>query len=99
MPAGWGSPSANSKTGRAGRDEKLGVRWSDPNNKGNSIRIDKGDPTNGLASQQVDHVVINVNGRIIDKNGNPIDAPKPSKTAEAHIPLSEWLTWKAWDHP
>ncbi|MFF2552041.1 hypothetical protein ACFVUS_13640 [Nocardia sp. NPDC058058] len=99
VPSGWGSPSANSKTGRAGRDAKPGVRWADPNNKGNSIRIDKGDPNNQLPSQQVDHVVVNVNGRIIDRFGNPIIAPKPSKTAEAHIPLSEWLTWKTWDHP
>lgn len=99
VPSTWGSPIANSKTGKPGKSEKLGVRWVDPSNQGNRVRIDKGDPNHGSPSQQVDHVVVSVNGRIVDKNGNVIDAPKPSKTEEAHIPLSVWLTWKTWDHP
>jgi hypothetical protein len=69
----------------------IGSRFQDPNNKGNRVRVDKGNPKHELPSQQKDHVVEQKNGKTVDKDGNPIDAPQPSKTPEAHIPLVDWL--------
>jgi hypothetical protein len=46
----------------------------------------------------VDHVCVTYNGQVIGRNGKPIlrtDAiPNPSKTAEAHTPLTEWMNWE-----
>ncbi|GAA0553991.1 WXG100 family type VII secretion target [Actinomadura livida] len=97
VPKEWGPGQANKK---ALKDpSKPGWRWRDPNNPNNGIRIDKGDPNSPWPSQRVDHVVINSNGKILDRYGNPIKAPKPTKTPEAHIPLDEWLKWSGWSHP
>ena len=68
-----------------------GSRFQDPNNKGNRVRVDKGNPNHELPSQQQDHVVQQKNGKTVDKDGNPINAPQPSKTPEAHISLVDWL--------
>ena len=68
-----------------------GARFQDPNNRGNRVRIDKGKPSHELPSQRRDHVVEQRGGATIDRNGNPIEAPKPTKTPEAHVPLKEWL--------
>lgn len=90
VPGNWAG-KANKK--------KDGWRWEDPKNQGNTIRIDKGEPNSRTPSQQVDHVVITSNGRIIGPDGQPIQAAKPSQTAEAHIPLTEWLKWRSWNTP
>lgn len=68
-----------------------GSRFQDPNNRGNRVRIDKGKPDHDLPSQRKDHVVEQRDGRTIDRDGKPIEAPKPSKTPEAHVSLKDWL--------
>lgn len=93
IPPEWGDGQPNKKKPDEGR------RWQDPDNKGNGVRIDKGNPNNPWPSQQVDHVVVNDGGKIIDANGKPINAPKPSATPEAHIPYSQWRTWGSWNSP
>lgn len=75
--------------------KKTGSRFQDPADKGNRVRVDKGDPNHNLPRQQVDHVVEQKGGKTIDVNGQEIkptpSAPKPTHTPEAHIPLDEWL--------
>jgi RHS repeat-associated protein len=72
-----------------------GSRFEDPNDKGNRVRVDKGDPNHSQPSQRVDHVRENVGGKVVDKDGNEIkptpEQPQPSKTEEAHIPWTEWI--------
>lgn len=80
----------------------MGLRWGSQHGK-DSIRIDKGDPDAEFPHQKTDHVRINSNGKVIGRNGHPIQdspsIPKPKKSPEAHIPLSEWLEWKQWNKP
>lgn len=75
--------------------KKTGSRFQDPNDQGNRVSVDKGDPNHNLPKQKVDHVVEQQNGKTVDVNGNEIkptpEAPKPTKTPKAHIPLDEWL--------
>jgi filamentous hemagglutinin len=59
------------------------------------VRIDPARAT-GYPSQRVPHVVVRSNGRVIDRNGNPLPN---AKSADAHIPLEEYKTWTRWDHP
>ncbi len=68
-----------------------GRRFEDPADKGNRVRVDKGNPKSELPSQRPDHVVEQRGGRTVDVNGKPIEGPSPSKTPEAHIPLKDWL--------
>ncbi|MBE2192560.1 MAG: hypothetical protein IAE83_00110 [Anaerolinea sp.] len=76
-----------------------GWRWRDPSNiSGNSIRIDKGDPSNPQPSQQVDHVVIRSNGKGIGRGGVPYDSIQDN-WFDAHIPLEDWLAWQLWNKP
>lgn len=80
--------------------KKPGMRWEDPKNpKGNGVRVDKGDPNSTFPSQQVDHVVVRKDGKIIGKDGKPISGSIAENAVDAHIPLSEYLTWKTWDAP
>ncbi|MGK4002230.1 RHS repeat-associated core domain-containing protein [Sorangium sp. So ce1036] len=90
IPSSWGA----SKSTRKG----VGVRWQDPKNQGNGVRIDRGNLNNSQSLQQVDHVVVNSNGRIIGPDGKPI-AGALSEHPNAHIPLSQWLKWKSWNSP
>ena len=75
--------------------KKTGSRFQDPDNKGNRVRVDKGDPNHDLPRQKVDHVVEQKGGKTIDGSGQEIkptpDAPRPTHTPEAHVPLDEWL--------
>ena len=78
--------------------KNVGFRWQDPNNRNNSIRIDKGDPASPFTSQRVDHVVVNSNGKVIGRNGMPINNNKiQDDPINAHIPLSEYKKWKSWN--
>lgn len=60
-----------------------------------TIRIMKGRPNARYASQRVDYVKIN-KGTPIGRNGV---RQSSGNTADAHIPLSEWLTWTRWYAP
>ncbi|MFE7662479.1 pre-toxin TG domain-containing protein [Streptomyces celluloflavus] len=75
----------------------VGYRWND--GKGNGVRIDKGNPNNPQVYQQVDHVVINSGGKIIGRNGKQIQGSIENDPREAHIPVDEWIKWKAWNQP
>ena len=91
IPLEWGCGQPNKK--------KPGRRWEEPNNEGNGVRVDKGDPKSKWPSQREPHVVVRKTGRILGSDGQPIGLPKPSKTPEAHIPLQDWLKWKTWHSP
>ncbi|WP_162799151.1 RHS repeat protein [Nocardioides sp. 616] len=90
LPGSWGPGTPNAKG--------VGTRWFDPANKGNGVRIDQGIPGSSYASQQVDHVVVRNGGRIFGPDGKPIVGPL-SQNPQAHIPLSDWLTWSSWSTP
>jgi hypothetical protein len=86
--------------------DSLGVRWNEYVGKHgqskNSIRIDKGDPKLSNPLQQIDHVRVNSNGKVIGRDGKEIssrDYKHPSDHPNAHIPLSEWRKWKQWNKP
>jgi filamentous hemagglutinin len=91
IPNEWGESKPNKK--------KEGFRWTDPENKGNGIRIDKGDPNHRFTNQQVDHVVINYNGKVIGRDGEPIKGSIRNDADNAHISLSEWQNWQNWNSP
>ncbi|MEP7286597.1 MAG: hypothetical protein ABI947_12615 [Chloroflexota bacterium] len=75
-----------------------GWRWWDPQNvSGNTVRIDLGNPVKELF-QQVDHVVVNNNENGVGKGGE-IYKGVTANAEIAHIPLSEWINWSAWNHP
>ncbi|MFJ4282771.1 pre-toxin TG domain-containing protein [Streptomyces massasporeus] len=75
----------------------VGYRWND--GKGNGVRIDQGNANNSQVYQQVDHVVINSGGKVIGRDGKPISGSIKDNARAAHIPLDEWLKWKAWNKP
>lgn len=90
IPSSWGSGSSTKKG--------VGLRWFDPKNPaGNGVRIDQGDPGSSLPSQQVDHVVVRSEGRVVGRDGKPISSSIKDDPTSAHIPLSEWLTWTNWN--
>jgi hypothetical protein len=91
LPEAWGKGRANKKG--------VGFRWQDPKNQGNGVRIDEGNPNSSFPSQQVDHVIVRVNGRVIGRDGQPISGTINDDPTNAHIPLSEWQTWSTWDSP
>jgi filamentous hemagglutinin len=80
--------------------KKIGYRWQDPANpKGNGVRIDKGDPNSPFPSQQVDHVIVRSNGKVLGRDGKPIggDGSIQGDPENAHIPLSEYKDWSKWN--
>lgn len=79
--------------------KKVGARYKDPNNKGNSVRVDQGNPDSSNPSQQVDHVVVNSGGKIIGRYGDPLNVPLKDDPLNGHIPLSEYNNWGSWNHP
>ncbi|WP_207938587.1 hypothetical protein [Actinomadura darangshiensis] len=91
VPDKWGDGSPNKKG--------VGRRWTDPENRGNGIRIDEGDPNNPQPAQQVDHVVVRVNGKVVGRNGQPLEGSIKENWDQAHVPLSEWLKWDSWKSP
>ncbi|MEV0700015.1 putative T7SS-secreted protein [Saccharopolyspora sp. NPDC050389] len=91
LPAEWGDGSATKKG--------VGQRWQDPNDPGNGVRIDQGNPNNSQPTQQVDHVIVREHGKVIGRDGEPISGSVKQNPEEAHIPLSEWKQWKSWNHP
>lgn len=92
LPDAWG----------AGKGTKKGVGWRWNDGKGNGVRIDQGNSNNSQEYQQVDHVVVNYGGKIIGRDGKPIEGPinKDQHNAYmAHIPLENWLKWNNWYSP
>ncbi|WP_257153400.1 two-partner secretion domain-containing protein [Pseudomonas sp. ICMP 561] len=77
----------------------VGFRWQDPNNKGNGVRIDKGEPSISQPTQQVDHVIVRSNGQVIGRDGKPVTGSIKENAEQVHIPLSEYKKWKSWSSP
>ncbi len=94
IPNNW-VKKPNKKT----RKGKEGFRWEDLQNQGNGIRIDRGDPQNNQISQQVDHVVVRHNGKVVGRDGKPISGKIKEDFNNAHIPLDEWQNWQNWHSP
>lgn len=90
LPREWGAGDANRKG--------IGTRWGDPANPGNGVRIDQGNSLNSQRLQQVDHVVVRNNGRVLGPDGKPIMGSIKDHP-EAHILLKDWLKWKKWNSP
>lgn len=78
IPRDWvKSPSKNSK----------GVKYTDPRNAGNEVRVQRGNPNNSQPGQQRDYVTWRRNGQYLDKNGNRV----PRQSLESHIPIDEFI--------
>ncbi|WP_256673966.1 hypothetical protein [Pseudomonas fluorescens] len=77
----------------------VGFRWQDPKNQGNGVRIDKGEPDISQPTQQVDHVIVRSNGRVIGRDGKPVSGSIKEHAEQVHIPLSEYKKWKSWNSP
>lgn len=91
IPKNWGDGVPNRKPG--------GFRWQDPNDQGNGVRIDRGNPNNSQTVQQVDHVVVRVRGNVIGRDGQPIVGSIKANYEQSHIPVSEYVNWKSWNSP
>ncbi|WP_180296634.1 VENN motif pre-toxin domain-containing protein, partial [Snodgrassella alvi] len=91
FPESWGTPVPNKKG--------IGFRWQDPTNKGNGVRIDQGNPNVSQPTQQVDHVIVRYNGKVIGRDGKPINGSIADNAEKAHVPLSEYKKWKKWNSP
>lgn len=99
LPEGLGSPRPNAS--------KEGVRWVSNGRsgfgRGDGVRIDRGNPNSSWPSQRVDHVRVTSGGRVIGRDGRPIEPtaqnPNPSATPEAHIPRTEYQNWRTWNSP
>lgn len=90
LPGSWGPGVPNKKN--------VGTRWFDPSNPGNGVRIDQGSPGSPQLSQQVDHVVVRSGGKVIGPDGKPI-VGSLSENPQAHIPLTDWMSWSSWNAP
>ncbi|MFB1046766.1 pre-toxin TG domain-containing protein [Streptomyces chrestomyceticus] len=93
----WDKVPSHLKPFEKATNKGVGYRWN--NGKGDGVRIDKGNPNNSQVIQQEDHVVINSGGKVIGRNGKPLDGSIKTNPEQAHIPLSEWLKWKEWNKP
>jgi hypothetical protein len=90
VPTDWGFGTANSKLN--------GVRWTDPDDPGNGIRIDIAEPSSPWPSQQVEHVVVRSGGNVLGPDGQPV-VGAIKQNPQAHIPLEDWINWKDWNRP
>jgi hypothetical protein len=102
--AGWLSDAARAKVPEewgagAATKKGVGVRWTDPEDPGNGIRIDRGSPLNPQETQQVDHVIVRSGGQVIGRSGQALTGSIKDNAVEAHIPLSEWGNWSEWSKP
>lgn len=98
IPRGWSGPAMTSKF--RGNPGKAGFVWRSRAGQ-DSVRIDRGNPNSPFPSQRVDHVVINSGGSIVGRNGVPFPPGTRIKdvASDAHVPLSEWETWRSWNAP
>jgi len=71
-------------------DKGEGTKYVDPKNRGNEIRIQKGDPNSKYPNQRGDYVRWKKDGQWLDKNGKPISGPEARKSPDGHIPFEEF---------
>jgi len=91
VPKEFGDPIPNKKGD--------GWRWFGPKKTGNYVRIDRGQPDSSWPSQRNDHVIINKDGKVIGRDGRPLNAAIDKDPENAHIPLDEWMKWGSWYAP
>ncbi|MDE3016584.1 MAG: hypothetical protein KGI29_06675 [Pseudomonadota bacterium] len=82
IPDDWGSKPTQSREGTPNG----GMRYFDPNNPKNDVRVMPGKPDGEYPSQQQPYVRWNLDGQALDANGNAV----PAYTEDAHIPLDEF---------
>ena len=63
-----------------------GMRWIDPNNPHNQVRVMPGNPNSQFPDQRQPYVKQNRGGTYIDRFGNPVSSNGP----EAHIPYNQY---------
>lgn len=90
VPDGWAPGRPNSSA--------TGTRWFGPNPDTEGVRVDLGNPQHSWASQQVDHVIVRSDGKVLGPDGQPI-VGSIKQNPQAHIPLEDWLKWKSWNTP
>ncbi len=71
---------------RSSSKNKKGVRYRDPKNKHNEVRIQQGNPRSSNLSQQKDYIKWKRNGQWMDKNDNIVTGESP----ESHIPIKDF---------
>jgi hypothetical protein len=59
-------------------------------------RIDRGNPNAKFPSQRIDHVIVRKDGKVIGRDGRPINGSIRANPNDAHIPLIEWANWETW---
>jgi hypothetical protein len=82
IPDSW--VMKNSKKGN-------GVKWVNPTNERDSVRLMPAAPKSTSASQRVQYVIDQNNGSFRDRDGKAIPGPKPGKTKAAHIPRDQFI--------
>jgi hypothetical protein len=73
VPKDWIEKPSNKGTG---------VKWVDPNNPHNSVRLEPAKPGSSNPGQQQDYMVVTKNGQTLDLNGNAV----PRQSLDSHIP-------------
>jgi|GEM_PF-2224196 len=73
--------------GNPGPNSGGGVRYYDPSNPGNAVRVMQGSPTSPYPNSQVPYVRWQRNGAPLDVNGNVLSM---ANVPEAHIPLQDF---------
>jgi hypothetical protein len=63
-----------------------GVRYFDPQNPGNSVRVMPGNPNSPYPNSRAPYVRWQLNGQALDVDGGVV----PKNTPEAHIPLEDF---------
>ncbi len=71
---------------KAPSDKGEGVKFVDPKNINNDVRIQKGNPNSNWENQKRDYVRWKRNGRWLDRDGKPSD-----DLAQTHIPFDQFI--------
>ena len=70
-----------------------GVRFIDPNNPNNNVRVMPGNPESAFANSRQPYVIRYKNGAPVDKNGNAIPSStgaNQNRSPDLHVPLTEF---------
>jgi hypothetical protein len=62
------------------------MRYIDPRNPYNNVRVMPGDPKSPYENSRMPYVKWQKNGQHLDKNGNPVSGDSP----DAHIPIDDF---------
>ena len=60
--------------------------------------MDEGEPTHSAPLQQVDHVIVRSEGKVLGPDGKPLPG-SIQQNPEAHIPREDWMKWTEWNKP